>query len=222
MLGRFKSSLPLSTKEGNNTKSARWGSNGGGLLSRPIFCTAKRNAVRAAGPLRVCRPPTRPSHFPKREIAADRFGPLHRVWPTSWMPIIWSCVLADVRGIRMQRTQQQYLDDYRIAFAVQSSDRIASVERAIMRDRHACTIGRLHGSISGKCDRVSKRRHRFFPQLFIPKRALRFVTFCRLVSARSFDAIPDTWQIQIQLNANEFNFYQYTEFVQLLYLYIRN
>lgn len=68
------------------------------------------------------------------------------------MPIIWSCVLADVRGIRMQRTQGQYLDDYRIAFAVQSSNRIANVERAIMHDRHA--HGRLHESISGKCDHI--------------------------------------------------------------------
>lgn len=84
-------------------------------LSRPIFCTVETERCVPLA-LYVCRAPTTSSHFLKREIVPDRFGPLHRVWPTSWMPIIWSCVLADVRGIWMQRTQ--YLDDYRAAFVV--------------------------------------------------------------------------------------------------------
>lgn len=84
-------------------------------LSRPIFCTVETKQCMLLA-LYVCRAPTMSSHFLKREIVPDRFGPLHRVWPASWMPIIWSCVLADVRGIWMQRTQ--YLDDYRAAFVV--------------------------------------------------------------------------------------------------------
>lgn len=80
-------------------------------LSRPISHAAKLK--------RACRWPftfvvRRPWLVTfQREIEADRSGPLHRVRSLGWMPIIWSCVLADVRGIRMQRTQEQYPDDYR-------------------------------------------------------------------------------------------------------------